>query len=647
MVPSDNNSDLGPDLLSSSLNAGFQQLSAQLNSTLRSAMRDMVQSLKQMKAETEGTNRSLKDQLGLTQKLTEEEHKRQRAIKDIEEAEKRISNLRSNASRKRASEEATINAARMRESSAIREIANAERLLQVAKKTDPNVIPIRRGRSIGLMDVASDLNLPGISAASTVGKYAQAGMGGKEEGSGLFGGGLAGAGIGAMAGAAILAGGFTAMQGYKAFGLAHQMAPGARTALGQGARNWRGSLGQYGGYGGIENLQTLISLNQSMGGRFGGRAMHRVTDLANTFGLQREQVGAQAGSLLYGGGAKTGNEATEQLKRIMIEGIKGGMDRARITEFTQQVLGIQTRIYALTGANVASGVSRGLGALMAHGGGESFLHGPGMAALGGLDSMVSQAGHLRLQGPMMGIMLRAFGNKQGGVGGLYNFMKQTEGGLFGMLSGKKGQQSFLPALNRLFSETYKSTGGRQDIGNMLIGQATGLGMNQIEALHGVMSRTGSGKMSASDQKIMNGLKASMQDPMMDLLKVSKESDATLAKLASSESGLGAIIGIDKAIQTATQTAASFLEDIAGVIAPKSKNSDGDPIDQKIDSFMNAITDDNSSKFGDKTMQVYDAIGDALGELTDKIGALIGATDKNTHATHANSRSKVNGKGAGT
>jgi len=423
-------------------------------------------------------------------------------------------------------------------------------------------------RGVSALEVASDLNLPGVSQAATIAKYARREVDDVPEGlGGMAGMAAKGVGLlkGGLVGGAVAGGAYSMMQGYKAYNLAHQMAPMAKTLRGQGtsAGETRGALEAYGGYGGQENLRTLMTLNKQIGGRAGAASLNQVTDIANAYGMQREEVGGQAGGLFQAGGARPESAAAE-LKDIMIEGVKGGMDRARITEFTSQIVGLQQDIFKTTGENNAKNVAQALSQLMrASGRGENFLRGPEMQAARGIDSAVRGAS--RGGGPGAGTIFRAFGFGAGAqaggnnVGqGYYNAIKETEKGIFG---GKNP----LERLNKVFDQYYKESGGKKDIARLRMHDEMGIGLTQVEKLDEIRGKKG--KLSKEDEKALKEAEDQTKDPMERLLDYQAKMDANLAKLASSDNGMSAILKIDQLILDAQEQAIDILNDIAKLLAP--------------------------------------------------------------------------------
>lgn len=434
----------------------------------------------------------------------------------------------------------------------------AEKIHRSAKlRIDEEEAHPRRRRMSRALEIASDANLPGVSQAATIGKYAGLGAEGGLGALGLVGGGLMGAGV--------VAAGYTALQGYRAYNLAHQMAPLRRTLAGQmgpgSSAASEEAIRAYGGYGGLENLQLLSSLNRGLGGVGGMANLRGATDIANRFGLGRDEVGGLASSLFQAGGSSP-QAATKNLESIMIEGVRAGMDRARITQFTQEVVGIQAQLLRTTGQNNAEAVSRSLGQLMrASGRGEQFLRGPEMAGIQGIDSAVRGAGHLG-GGGATATLMRAFGFGAGGPGDLVEGMQTLQRGIF-------GQKNPIEGLQRVFGQYRQESGGDQKIQKYRMMQELGLSGDQIDALQGVLARSRGGKAgSKEDAAILEKIKQESQDPMSRLLDIEAKSGESLARLAGSDAGIAAVVAIDEKLLDLQKMSVNFLGEIASALTGK-------------------------------------------------------------------------------
>jgi hypothetical protein len=435
-----------------------------------------------------------------------------------------------------------------------------------------------RGRGISALEVASDLNLPGISHAAMVAKYAQRGAQGAEEGGGGMMSKLMGGGMGLMRGLGIAAGGYTALEGYHAYRTAEQMAPMARTLGGQmGPRSVAGrqrAVEAYGGYGGVENLQTLMGLNRAIGGGSGLGNLKGVTDIANRYGMSREEATGQLGGAFQSG--MSPSTSSRDMEKIMSEGVKAGMDRARITQFTQEVLGVQQELFRSTGQNNAEAIAKAMGQLMrASGQGEQFLRGPGAQAVRGLNQSVMAAGRGQLQGQGAATLFRAFGFGAGGAGGgteeYYNARKKMEGGIFGKGLGGDAVKNIGKILGRYDIET----GGNKKAANLRMSDELGIGINQIESLRGIQSKAAKGQpLSKEDIKKLQEIQEEQKDPMLRILDINSKMQANLAKLAGSKGGIDAVIAIDGAMLKAQEKALGFLQSIANALTGNSQKGGG-------------------------------------------------------------------------
>ena len=427
----------------------------------------------------------------------------------------------------------------------------------------------RRDR-MSMLEIASDMHLPGVSHAATVAKYARRGMDDAESGGGGRLSQLMGGGMGLMRGLGIAGLGYTAMQGYKAYNTAQTMAPMARTLAGQmGSSSVAGrqqAVQAYGGYGGTENLQTLMGLNRALGGASGLSNLKGVTDIANRYGMSREEVTGQAGAAFQSG--MSPQSATRDLERIMSEGVRAGMDRARITQFTQEVLSVQQELFRSTGKNNAEQIARSMAQLMrASGQGEQFLRGPAMGAITGMNQAVKAAGRGQLGGQAAGTLFRAFGFGAGGAGGgteeYYNARKKMEGGIFG--SGLN-QGDAVKNIGAIIGRYDTETGGNQKAANLRMSDELGIGINQIESLRGIQEKAAKGEaLSKDDMKRLKEIQEETKDPMMRILEINSKMEANLAIMAGSKGGIAAVVAIDEKILEAQNTALKFLQSIANAL----------------------------------------------------------------------------------
>lgn len=426
-------------------------------------------------------------------------------------------------------------------------------------------------RQTDLLEMASDLHLPGVSHAATVAKYARRGYEGAASQQGDGGGGImgmlsrGGGLLGGLAkGAGIVAGGYTALQGYRVYNAAGQMAPMARTLQGQvgaGAAGLRQqAVEAYGGYGGMENLQTQIQLNRALGGQAGAGQLRKVTDLANRFGLERGEVIGQAGAA-FGAGMSPGT-ATQDLERIMSEGVKAGMDRARITQFTQEVLSVQQELFRATGENNAQKIAEAMAQLMrASGQGEKFLHGPAMQGIRGIDAAIKGAGRGQVGGQAAGTLFRAFGFGAGSQQGFgpdqyYEARRRLEGGLFGQEEGAVG------TLGKVFGQYDRESGGNRQVSNLRMADELGIGIRQVEELRGIQEKAATGAITKEDIKRLEQIQEETKDPMLRLLDIQAKMDANIAKAAGSLEGIASVVAINQQILSAQQNAVEALRTIA-------------------------------------------------------------------------------------
>lgn len=460
---------------------------------------------------------------------------------------------------------------------AVRLRAEDEKRLQVAEKlyrSGKQRMADGGGRGVDALELASDLNLPGVSQAALIAKYARRGMdGGEGDGMGAAGLLARGAGLlrGVGLGTAVAGGAYTMLQGYKAYNTAHQMAPMARTLFGQtgGSAARHEAIGAYGGYGGVENLQTLMALNRQMGGRYAPGQMRQITDISNMFGLSREEAGGQAGAMIQAGIGPRG--AAADLKNIMIEGVKGGMDRARITEFTSQIIGIQENIFRATGENNIQAISQAVGQLMrASGRGEAFMRGPEMMAVQGIDAAVKAAGRGSMGGPGLGTLYRAFGFGAGaqrfGTEQYYDARKQLEGGIF--------QGDAVSNINKIFSQYGRESGGNNRLRNIRMADELGIGINQIERLDTIRQKAATGQLTKKDMDELKKLQEEAKDPMQRILDINAKMNENLARLAGSDAGIGAVVRIDTALLSVQEQALSALQRIANALAPEGEGRAG-------------------------------------------------------------------------
>lgn len=422
----------------------------------------------------------------------------------------------------------------------------------------------RDGRGINPLEILSDLHIPGLSHAATVAKYGRRGVEEMGEGAGTLMKGVGGL-RGGLLGTAVAGLGYTAMQGYRVYDTGQQMAPIAKSLAGQmGAGSVEArqqAIGAYGGYGGIENLQTLQQLNRQIGGAAGMQNLRKVTDIANRYGMERGEAVQGLGQAFNAGVAP--ERAGEALEKIMAEGVKSGIDRARITQFTQEVLGVQKEIFRMTGQENTQNIAQAF-ARFAGGQGESFLRGPGMAGIQGLDQAVRSAGRGNMQGPALGTLYRAFGFGAGGdqlgADQYYGARKKMEGGIF-----QGSANEIVGNVGNIIKRFTAESGGNEQIANLRMADELGIGLNQVESLRGISSRAEQGGVSKEDQRKLQQIMEEQKDPMIKLLDIQAKSNENLAKLAGSAEGLNAIVKIDELLLSTQESALEVLKTIAGAI----------------------------------------------------------------------------------
>jgi len=405
------------------------------------------------------------------------------------------------------------------------------------------------------LGVASDLNLPGVSQAAMIGKYASAGrsaIGGMVEG-GSAGMGALGLGLGAMAGAGVVAGGYTALQGYKAYGMAQQMAEPRIQLNGLVGNRGIGQVQNLStsremerlGYAAPENLGAMIQSTRALGGQAGLSQLGGLSKTSRMFGLDRGEAIGMAGGLMQAGA--TPDKAAETLKSVMIEGVQAGIDRARITGFTEQVVGIQEEVLKISGQNKISDISKTLGSLFAASKSKdfaTFMRGPEMSAVKSLDHAMKSAGSGG--GGMSAGALYRFAQKQTGGGGkmgfdesYYNTSKYLQGGLFGG-EGKDGALGKIKGITSQFLDEsgYNQAGTAEDkkkakqravlkMGDM------GINISQGEKMLELVENVKEGKISQKDaNKKLQELKEEMKDPLVRMKELMASSVNLTAKLAN-------------------------------------------------------------------------------------------------------------------
>jgi len=451
------------------------------------------------------------------------------------------------------------------------------------------------GRTNMGLQIASDMHIPGVSQAATVARYAQMAMptGAAAEGMSAAGkvGSLAG---GALLGAGVLAGGAVLKHGYDVYDYANQMAPHRRQL--------EGSLGSSGlnkfspasaqmsklGYGAMENYGFMQQFSRQVGGKealgqFGG-----ISKLARGYGADRGELGGMAEGLTLSGGTSKGKSATD-LRDIMNEGIRGGMDRARITQFTQQVVGIQKDLLQTTGDNNAQNIAKELSSLM--GGskrGEAFFGGPEMGAIKSLDSAMKRVSSGE-GGAGSSMMLRALGYAPGGVGGereglsgmkpqekYFTAMKDMEKGLFG--GDSQTGDGTVDRLKKIMGQATSEAGGDKSVAAMRMKQNYGVSYNQFEKLDKLLGDIKPGEGPNAEQtKVLEEIKKASEDtkdPIASITKQIAASEAILHNDAIANSTT--IVGIHDvllAMQEAQSQGVNALGKLVEYFMPTEKTTD--------------------------------------------------------------------------
>ncbi|MGZ3802812.1 MAG: hypothetical protein ACXVB4_01285 [Pseudobdellovibrionaceae bacterium] len=479
----------------------------------------------------------------------------------------------------------------------------------------------RRGRGISALQIAGDMNIPGVSQAATITRYAQQ-FGERDDGStsglGLVGGGLLGAGV--------AAGAYTMYQGYKVYNTAHQMAPISRILSGQmgddAVSGRQTAITAHGGYGGVENMQYLTQLNRQLGTSGGLANLRGLTDVSNSFGIDRGEAGSLAGTLYQSGGTTPGG-ASQDLSKILSEGVKAGMDRAKVTEFAQHTMAIQQDLFQTIGQNNSQNVSQALSQIIRgyKGDANNFFRSGSMRAITGLDAGVKNAAS---SGD--GLMFRAFGFGMGGNKGeagsdYYNAVKEMEGGIF---SGSANDQ--IGKLKKIISQVDSDYGGDQKGANLHLKESYGIGLNQIEQLRETLKGAG-GPVTKEQERVLKQIQEGSKDPMQKLLDIQAKSNENLARVAG-DKGLGAIITIDEGIKDIQEKALGFLETIANVLGAGDKKTSSEHIE---DSWNKNV----SSKKGitNKAQGYFDYLTDSetwTGIAGDQVANLKKAGDMVMH-----------------
>ena len=440
---------------------------------------------------------------------------------------------------------------------------------------------VRETPTLGLLEAASEMNIPGVSQAATVAKYARRsaaaaepetppqGLGGQimaglGRGAGLMKGGLIGAGL--------VAGGYGMLQGYRmkqmAPGIAEQRVRLAGAAPGQGAMvrdmQQRGGAGL--GYGVEENLSDMLAITKSVGSR-GISQLPEVSKTARALGMERGEIIQSAGGLMRAGGAAP-SEALGATKKIMTEAVAAGLDRAMITEFTQQVIGIQEQLLTLTGKNNAQEVARALGSFIrvSGEGKESFMRGPEMAGIRGLDTLMR--GSARQAGGLpAGFMMRAF--QQEGQNPLDQYTRTRQVMERGIFSGSA--EDSVKNIKGIFSQAETEFGGPQ-MAEVNLADMTGMTIDQIRATKDLMAKIDKQGLTPEAAEELKGLQEVMKDPMTQLLDATKEQGRILA--SGVDKMVGGLTKVQEIENTLTQKAVEGLDNVASMFGMGSKEQIG-------------------------------------------------------------------------
>lgn len=448
----------------------------------------------------------------------------------------------------------------------------------------------RRRRSrygMSPLEVLSDLHIPGLSHLATAAKYAKMGGAAGAEamgGEGLMGsiGGIGGTVGGLALGAGVAYGGMVGVQGFRAYRKAHEMSPERQRLMGLlgpgGERNSRGTVTSDElaglGYGGMENMRDLGTLSRQIGGVGATGNLVKVSQLARGYGMDRSEVGGQAESLMMAGGAKDGASSVESLQRVLATGVAAGMDRARITHFTQQVVGLQEQVLQITGENKVSEISDAIGRLYAAGGrGESFFKGPEMGAIRGIDSAM-KSGSRSMSGPGTATMLRALGFGAGSNGKrssgdeYYDAAREMEGGLFG-----GGGRGAIGRVRKIVGQFTSESGGNEKVANLRMQQELGLGIRQIEKLRTLLSKEQAmGGLSKGDDAELKAILEGQKDPIVELQAISARNESHLMRLADDISP--ELVSIDRALQRLQEELNGDVKSIVNIVRKIADSSVG-------------------------------------------------------------------------
>lgn len=510
-----------------------------------------------------------------------------------------------------------------------KQLVTMEKLTGLAKKRWEEEKERSRTRAVrerqpglltGALDMASQMNLPLVSQAATVARYGKKGVEagaeiGPEGGVGGFLSKLIG-GLGGLATAGgVLAGGYTAMQGYKTYNMAKQVAP-MRVGL---APMMRGrditgmateeSLMQM-GFSPLENMQFMRQMGRTLGGKkITGENISQLSQLERQTGIGREELLTQAGMLqAVGGTAPTrgqpGKEPGRALKDIMAEGVKAGVDSAKLTEFTNLTLGIQEELLKITGENNAENIAKAMGSFIEAGtrrgrSAETFARGTEMKAIQTIDQAMKAAGRGQLPPQAMGTFARAFGFGAGGQKGsygdaYYEFSKRMEKGLFAGTA--EDQVKNL----RSITEAYVGEAGGEKPAALRMQQEMGMGLQQFEDLRKLLKEiTPGAKPTAEQEKRLKEFSDAFKDPSQKLLEVQARQEKLLVEAATKH--LPEVIKIENLMLKAQEQAVKLLGSLVDVFRGEGSAKDilTNPVGAAVAAGAGAVTAYAAKKVVDK------------------------------------------------
>lgn len=470
------------------------------------------------------------------------------------------------------------------------QLTTMERISTLAKKRweqDREKARVTRthqpGLLTGALDMASQMNLPLVSQAATLARYGRKGVeAGAEMGPEGGVGGFLSKTLGGLGGLAtaggVLAGGYTALQGYKTYNMAKQVAPmrvglapmlRGKSASGMAAEE---SLMQM-GFSPLENMRLMHQMGRTLGGKkITPENMRQFSQLERQTGIGREELLSQAGIMqAVGGTAPTkgqpGKEAGRALKDIMMEGVKAGVDSAKLTEFTNITLGIQEELLKVTGENNAENIAKAMGTFIEAGARkgrtvDSFARGTEMKAIQTIDQAMKSAGRGQLPPQAMGTFARAFGFGAGGQKGAYGdayyeFSKRMEKGLF---AGKPEEQ--VKNLQDITEQYVKEAGGEKPAA-LRMQQEMGMGLQQFEDLRRLLKEIKPGEKATPEQeKRLKEFSDSFKDPAQNLLEVQARSEKLL--ILAAEKHLPEVIAVENLMLKAQEEAVKLLGSLVDV-----------------------------------------------------------------------------------